>query len=56
MVFAVGRSTGSGLTVPDGATRRSSATPEAGEHTDTVLAELGYGSEEIAKLRAGKVV
>jgi crotonobetainyl-CoA:carnitine CoA-transferase CaiB-like acyl-CoA transferase len=33
-----------------------SATPEAGEHTDAVLAELGYGSEEIAKLRAGKVV
>jgi crotonobetainyl-CoA:carnitine CoA-transferase CaiB-like acyl-CoA transferase len=33
-----------------------SATPEAGEHTDAVLAELGYGSDEIAKLRAGKVV
>jgi len=33
-----------------------SATPEAGEHTDAVLAELGYGSDEIAKLRAEKVV
>jgi formyl-CoA transferase len=33
-----------------------SATPEAGEHTDTVLAELGYSAEEIAKLRAEKVV
>jgi crotonobetainyl-CoA:carnitine CoA-transferase CaiB-like acyl-CoA transferase len=33
-----------------------SATPEAGEHTDTVLTELGYSLEEIAKLRAGKVV
>jgi crotonobetainyl-CoA:carnitine CoA-transferase CaiB-like acyl-CoA transferase len=33
-----------------------SATPEAGEHTDTVLAELGYSVEEISKLRAGKVV
>ncbi len=32
------------------------ATPEAGEHTDAVLAELGYGAEEIAALHAGKVV
>jgi formyl-CoA transferase len=33
-----------------------SATPEPGEHTDAVLAELGYGAEEIARLRAAKVV
>ena len=33
-----------------------SATPEAGEHTDAVLAELGYGKAEIAALRARKVV
>jgi len=33
-----------------------SATPEQGEHTDEVLGELGYGSAEIAALRAGKVV
>jgi formyl-CoA transferase len=33
-----------------------SATPEPGEHTDAVLAELGYGAEEIAALRASKVV
>ena len=33
-----------------------SPTPEAGEHTDAVLAELGYGSAEIADLRARKVV
>jgi crotonobetainyl-CoA:carnitine CoA-transferase CaiB-like acyl-CoA transferase len=33
-----------------------SATPEAGEHTDSVLAELGYSAAEIAKLREGKVV
>jgi crotonobetainyl-CoA:carnitine CoA-transferase CaiB-like acyl-CoA transferase len=33
-----------------------SATPEPGEHTDAVLAELGYGTEEIAALRAAKVV
>ncbi|MEA2776278.1 MAG: hypothetical protein QOF90_1684 [Acetobacteraceae bacterium] len=32
------------------------ATPEAGEHTDAVLAELGYSVEEIAGLHAGKVV
>jgi formyl-CoA transferase len=33
-----------------------SATPEAGEHTDAVLTELGYSSAEIAALHAGKVV
>jgi crotonobetainyl-CoA:carnitine CoA-transferase CaiB-like acyl-CoA transferase len=33
-----------------------SATPEAGEHTDAVLAELGYSPAEIAKLHEGKVV
>ena len=33
-----------------------SATPEAGEHTDTVLAELGYSKQEIARLHADKVV
>ncbi len=33
-----------------------SATPEPGEHTGAVLAELGYGAEEIAALRAAKVV
>jgi crotonobetainyl-CoA:carnitine CoA-transferase CaiB-like acyl-CoA transferase len=33
-----------------------SATPEPGEHTDAVLAELGYSAEEIASLHAGKVV
>ena len=33
-----------------------SATPEPGEHTDAVLAELGYRSEEIAALREKKIV
>ena len=33
-----------------------SATPEAGEHTDTVLGELGYSADEIARLRQAKVV
>ena len=30
--------------------------PRLGEHTDEVLAELGYSVERIAGLRAGKVV
>ena len=33
-----------------------SPTPEAGEHTDAVLAELGYGAADIAALREKKVV
>jgi formyl-CoA transferase len=33
-----------------------SASPEPGEHTDSVLKELGYSTTEIAALRASKVV
>jgi formyl-CoA transferase len=33
-----------------------SATPEAGEHTDSILAELGYSAAEIARLHADKAV
>ena len=33
-----------------------SATPEAGEHTDAVLGDLGYSAGDIAGLRAKKVV
>jgi formyl-CoA transferase len=33
-----------------------SPTPEAGEHTDAVLGELGYGTADIAALRERKVV
>jgi formyl-CoA transferase len=30
--------------------------PLLGEHTDEVLAQLGYGPEEMTKLRAEKVI
>ena len=30
--------------------------PMLGEHTDEVLAEFGFGKDEIAKLHADKVV
>ena len=32
------------------------ATPEAGEHTDEILGQLGYDAASIAALRAGKVI
>jgi crotonobetainyl-CoA:carnitine CoA-transferase CaiB-like acyl-CoA transferase len=34
----------------------ASATPEIGEHTDEVLAEVGYSAAEIAALRKNKVI
>jgi crotonobetainyl-CoA:carnitine CoA-transferase CaiB-like acyl-CoA transferase len=33
-----------------------SATPEPGEHTDTILSELGYNEADIGKLRRDKIV
>jgi formyl-CoA transferase len=36
--------------------RVARAAPELGEHTEEILAELGYGAEDIKKLRAAKAV
>ena len=36
--------------------RVASAAPEVGEHTDEILTELGYGRDEIARLRAAKAI
>jgi len=35
---------------------RMDAVPDVGEHTETVLASLGYGSAEIARLRAREII
>jgi hypothetical protein len=37
-------------------TPKITGAPLLGEHTDEVLTELGYSKEQIAKLRAEKVV
>ena len=39
-----------------GVTARMDPVPAVGEHTDTILAELGYSSAELAELRAGGAV
>ncbi len=36
--------------------RMAAAPPDAGEHTDEVLAEFGFGADEIARLRNAKAI
>ncbi len=42
--------------IPDSVAAKLSAVPALGEHTDAILAELGYDLETIAKLHEGAVV
>jgi crotonobetainyl-CoA:carnitine CoA-transferase CaiB-like acyl-CoA transferase len=44
------------VTMSDGAPTVRAPTPESGEHTDEVLRELGLSLEEIAELRARRIV
>ena len=41
---------------PDAASVRMDAVPALGQHTDTILAELGYTAERIAAMRGAKAV
>jgi crotonobetainyl-CoA:carnitine CoA-transferase CaiB-like acyl-CoA transferase len=45
-----------GYKLGDGARRLHSPPPRLGEHTEEVLGELGYSSEQIAELRAGSSI
>jgi itaconate CoA-transferase len=42
--------------VPDVFAARMDPVPDIGQHTDAILAEIGYGAGEIAKLRAAGVI
>jgi crotonobetainyl-CoA:carnitine CoA-transferase CaiB-like acyl-CoA transferase len=42
--------------IPGGAESVMSSIPEVGEHTDAILAELGFGEEEVAALRREEAV
>jgi crotonobetainyl-CoA:carnitine CoA-transferase CaiB-like acyl-CoA transferase len=42
--------------IDGGRNERALPAPTLGEHTDAVLAELGYSEDEIAKLRAASVI
>jgi itaconate CoA-transferase len=42
--------------VPESFDPRMDPIPAVGEHTDAILGELGYGTVEIARLRAGNIV
>jgi crotonobetainyl-CoA:carnitine CoA-transferase CaiB-like acyl-CoA transferase len=42
--------------LPDDADARMDPVPALGEHSSAILAELGYGADEVAALRASGVV
>src|SRR5579864_2018752 len=47
---------GQAVTLSRTPSRLKTASPEAGEHTDTILKELGYSAADIAQLRRRRVV
>jgi crotonobetainyl-CoA:carnitine CoA-transferase CaiB-like acyl-CoA transferase len=47
---------GQAVTLSRTPSRLNSASPDPGEHTDTILGELGYSAGDIARLRGKKVV
>jgi crotonobetainyl-CoA:carnitine CoA-transferase CaiB-like acyl-CoA transferase len=47
---------GSGFQLAHGGGRLDHTAPEAGAHTDSVLAEAGYTQDQIAALRAESVI
>jgi crotonobetainyl-CoA:carnitine CoA-transferase CaiB-like acyl-CoA transferase len=44
------------VSAPGSSTELGAVVPSLGEHTDSILGELGYGDEEIEALRDGRVV
>jgi itaconate CoA-transferase len=42
--------------VPDSFNARMDPIPAVGEHTDAILAEIGYGETEIARLRSAQII